>query len=177
MEVEVRHSDLRQDQTVAGLVLTLRDVTEQRMLERELKHQAFHDALTGLPNRLLFQDRIGHALARAHRNGSTVGVLLADLDDFKIVNDTLGHRVGDDLLVAAADSLSALVRESDTTARLGGDEFALWVEEAADSTAVERFAERIVRAFSEPFTLAAGPIIAPATVGIATTEESTDAGD
>jgi diguanylate cyclase (GGDEF)-like protein/PAS domain S-box-containing protein len=177
VEVEVRCSDLRQDHTVAGLVLTLRDVTQQRTLEREMKHRAFHDALTGLPNRLLFTDRLAHALARARRAGTTVGVLFVDLDDFKMVNDTMGHAAGDELLRAAANRLSSLVRESDTAARLGGDEFALLLEEASDSAAVERFAEATVRAFGEPFLLTTGQVITTATAGIATTEDSSDASE
>ena len=91
VEVEVRCSDLREEPTVGGLVLTLRDVTEQRQLERELKYRAFHDALTGLPNRVLFQDRVARALARARRTGALVAVLFADMDDFKVINDTMGH--------------------------------------------------------------------------------------
>jgi diguanylate cyclase (GGDEF)-like protein/PAS domain S-box-containing protein len=174
VQVQVRCSDLRHDRTVAGLVLTLRDVTEQRQLEAELKHRAFHDALTGLPNRLLFQDRAAHALTRAKREGTTTGVLFVDLDDFKVTNDTMGHSVGDELLVAAAIRLAAVVRESDTAARLGGDEFALLVEHLADSAAVEAFAERVVRAFIEPFDLAEGSVITTATVGVATTEDSAD---
>jgi diguanylate cyclase (GGDEF)-like protein/PAS domain S-box-containing protein len=174
VQIQVRCSDLRDDRTVAGLVLTLRDVTEQRQLEAELKHRAFHDALTGLPNRLLFQDRAAHALARAKREGTTTGVLFVDLDDFKITNDTMGHSVGDELLVAAGIRLSAVVRDSDTAARLGGDEFALLVEHLADPAAVEAFAERVVRAFSETFDLAEGSVITTATVGVATTEDSAD---
>ena len=100
VQVEVKSSDLRDDPTVAGLVLTLRDVTEQRQLEEQLKHQAFHDALTGLPNRLLFQERIWQQLTAARRDGRTAGVLFVDLDDFKVVNDTMGHGVGDELLAA-----------------------------------------------------------------------------
>ncbi len=137
VHIQVRCSDLRGDSTVGGLVLTLRDVTEQRQLEEELKHRAFHDALTGLPNRLLFQDRAAHGLVRTHRDGTTAGVLFVDLDDFKIVNDTMGHSVGDELLVAAGIRLSSVVRDSDMAARLGGDEFALLVEDVADSAAVE----------------------------------------
>jgi diguanylate cyclase (GGDEF)-like protein/PAS domain S-box-containing protein len=174
VQIQVRCSDLRGDRTVAGLVLTLRDVTEQRQLEAELKHRAFHDALTGLPNRLLFQDRAAHALARAKREGSTTGVLFVDLDDFKVTNDTMGHSVGDELLVAAGLRLAAVVRESDTAARLGGDEFALLVEHLPGPAAVEAFAERVVRAFSEPFDLADGSVITTATVGVATTEDSAD---
>jgi diguanylate cyclase (GGDEF)-like protein/PAS domain S-box-containing protein len=174
VQIQVRASDLRHDHTVAGLVLTLRDVTEQRQLEAELKHRAFHDALTGLPNRLLFQDRAAHALNRAKRDGTTTGVLFVDLDDFKMTNDTMGHSVGDELLVAAAIRLSAVIRESDTAARLGGDEFALLVEHLADPAAVEAFAERVVRAFSDAFELADGSVITTATVGVATTEDSAD---
>jgi diguanylate cyclase (GGDEF)-like protein/PAS domain S-box-containing protein len=174
VQVQVRCSDLRGDSTVGGLVLTLRDVTEQRQLEDELKYRAFHDALTGLPNRLLFQDRAARALARAKRDGTTIGVLFVDLDDFKVTNDTMGHSVGDQLLAAAGMRLSAVVRESDTPARLGGDEFALLIERVADTAAVEAFAERVVRAFSEPFALADGPVITTATVGVATTEDSAD---
>jgi len=102
VQVEVRCSDLRADSTVDGLVLTLRDVTERRELESTLKDLAFHDALTGLPNRLLFQDRAMHALTRARRDGTIVGVLFVDLDDFKLVNDTLGHAEGDELLMRRA---------------------------------------------------------------------------
>ncbi len=175
VELEGRYSDLRHDRTVGGFVLTLRDVTGQRQLERELKHRAFHDSLTGLPNRLLFHDRAAHALARARRTGTTVGVIFVNLDDFKVVNDTMGHSVGDELLIAAGVRLSGVVRESDTVARLGGDEFALLVEDAASGAVAETFAEHIVRAFGEPFTLSGGSVIATATVGVATTEDSTDA--
>jgi diguanylate cyclase (GGDEF)-like protein len=169
--------DLRADPAVGALVFTLRDVTEQHRLEAELKHRAFHDALTGLPNRLLFSDRVAHALARSRRTGLAVGVLLVDLDDLQALNDTLGHGIGDELLAAAGHRLSGLVRESDTAARLSGDEFGLLIEGAANTAAVERFADRIVAAFSEPFLLSAGPVVATATVGVATTEESADAGE
>jgi diguanylate cyclase (GGDEF)-like protein/PAS domain S-box-containing protein len=174
VHIQMRCSDLRDDSTVGGLVLTLRDVTEQRQLEEELKHRAFHDALTGLPNRLLFQDRAAHEVARTQLNGTTAGVLFVDLDDFKIVNDTMGHSVGDELLVAAGLRLTSVVRPSDTAARLGGDEFALLVEDVADSAAVDVYAERIVKAFGEPFALAHGSVISTATVGVATTEDSAD---
>jgi diguanylate cyclase (GGDEF)-like protein/PAS domain S-box-containing protein len=177
VQVEVRGSDLRADSTVGGLVLTLRDVTEQRELETTLKHLAFHDALTGLPNRRLFQDRVAHALAQARREGTVVGVLFVDLDDFKVVNDTMGHGVGDELLVAAGKRLSRVVREADTAARLGGDEFAVLIEHAADGAAVEAFAERVVQAFSVPFMLVAGSAVTTATVGIATTTDSDDVGE
>ena len=172
--LEVRWSDLRGDSTVGGLVLTLRDVTEQHELEEELKYRAFHDSLTGLPNRSLFAREAGAALDAARAVGRTAGVLFVDLDDFKIVNDTMGHSVGDELLVAVAARLAAAVRSSDTAARLGGDEFALLIDDAVDAEAVDAFAERIVAAFTEPFTLSEAKVLASATVGVATSEDSGD---
>jgi diguanylate cyclase (GGDEF)-like protein/PAS domain S-box-containing protein len=174
VRVQVRCSDLRGESTVGGLVLTLRDVTEQHQLEEELKHRAFHDALTGLPNRLLFQDRAARGLVATRHDRTTAGVLFVDLDDFKIVNDTMGHSVGDELLVAAGARLASVVRDCDMAARLGGDEFAVLVEGVADSAAVDAFAERIVQAFGEPFALTDGSVLSTATVGVATTEESAD---
>ena len=174
VQVQVRCSDLRGESTVGGLVLTMRDVTEQHQLEEELKHRAFHDALTGLPNRLLFQDGAARGLVRTRRDRTIAGVLFVDLDDFKIVNDTMGHSIGDELLVAAGTRLSSVVRDSDMAARLGGDEFAVLVENVADSAAVDAFAERIVEAFGEPFALADGSVLSTATVGVATTEDSAD---
>jgi diguanylate cyclase (GGDEF)-like protein/PAS domain S-box-containing protein len=174
VQVQVRASDLRADPTVAGLVLTLRDVTEQRQLEEQLKYQAFHDALTGLPNRLFFQDRISQQVAAARLDGTTAGVLFVDLDDFKVVNDTMGHGVGDELLVATAVRLFGLIRECDTAARLGGDEFALLIANAPDSAAVEAVADHVVSAFAEPLVLASGAVLTTVTVGVATTEDGVD---
>jgi diguanylate cyclase (GGDEF)-like protein/PAS domain S-box-containing protein len=177
VEVEVRCSDLRREPTVGGLVLTLRDVTEQRQLERELKYRAFHDSLTGMPNRMLFQERVVRAMARARRMDAVVGVLFIDLDDFKVINDTMGHSVGDELLVAAGMRLSALTTGRGTAARLGGDEFGLLIEDAVESAVVENLAEAIVLAFQEPFTLAIGSAIVTATVGFASSEDSASTSD
>jgi diguanylate cyclase (GGDEF)-like protein len=172
--LEVRWSDLRSEPTVGGLVLTLRDVTEQHQLEQELKYRAFHDALTGLPNRVLFAREAAGALEAARAAGRTAGVLFVDLDDFKVVNDTMGHSVGDELLVAVAGRLAATGRESDTAARLGGDEFALLIDDAADPAAVDAFAERIVAAFAEPVALSEAKVAASVTVGVATSADSGD---
>ena len=109
-QVRVSHRDLRGDRMIAGLVLTLRDVSEQRSLQRELTHRNSHDALTGLPNRSLFIDRIARALARPRRAGTAMAVLVVDLDDLNVINDSMGHAVGDELLVAAAGRLSVLAR-------------------------------------------------------------------
>ena len=174
VHIQARCSDLRDETTVDGLVFTLRDVTEQHKLEEEMRHRAFHDALTGLPNRVLLQDRIAQQLASTRRTALIAGVLFVDLDDFKVVNDTLGHSVGDELLVEAAGRLHQLVRGSDTAARLGGDEFALLIANAKDTAAVEAAAERVVAAFAEPFALATGLVTSTVTVGVATTLDSID---
>ncbi|WP_457032164.1 putative bifunctional diguanylate cyclase/phosphodiesterase [Kitasatospora sp. P5_F3] len=174
IEVEVRHSDLRGDPAVAGLVLTLRDVTEQRQLERELSHRAFHDSLTGLANRVLFHDRVTQAFRRGVRGGRAAGVLLIDIDDFKVVNDAMGHSVGDELLVAVSLRLSTIARASDTAARLGGDEFAVLIEDARTPADAEGFAEHVIRAFDEPFRLSVGPVNVSVSLGVATTDDSVD---
>jgi diguanylate cyclase (GGDEF)-like protein/PAS domain S-box-containing protein len=172
--VQVQCFDLRHDEIIQGQLLRIRDVTEEHRLQDQLSHQAFHDSLTGLPNRVLFADRARHALAVARRTKTTAAALLVDLDDFKVVNDTMGHAVGDELLAGVARRLSAVARESDTAARLGGDEFALLIENLQDPAAAEAFASRTVAAFSEPFGLSAGPVLAGATVGVATTADSSD---
>ncbi|MBM2623111.1 EAL domain-containing protein [Actinoplanes sp. LDG1-06] len=171
--LEMHGQDLRSDPTVAALVLTLRDVTERRRLEAELTHRVFHDAMTGLANRVLFHDRLGHALARGARDGSVVGVLFIDLDDFKKVNDTLGHAVGDQLLIGVANRIAGALRADDTAARLGGDEFAALVENVQDPGAVEETAQRILAAMAEPIILDDGSeLTAVASIGITTTPEA-----
>ncbi|WP_188299592.1 putative bifunctional diguanylate cyclase/phosphodiesterase [Streptomyces sp. CBMA156] len=177
IEAEVRFNDLRADPTVGALVLTLRDVTEQRQMERELTHRAFHDSLTGLANRVLFQDRVGHALSRGERSGAVTGVLFIDLDDFKVVNDTQGHAVGDELLVAVSLRISTALRASDTAARLGGDEFAVLVEDARRPSDVDTIAAGVLAVFAEPFRLKAGAVRVTASIGVATTEDSVDAAE
>ncbi|WP_329571596.1 putative bifunctional diguanylate cyclase/phosphodiesterase [Kitasatospora sp. NBC_01266] len=177
IEVEVRCNDLRADPTVGGLVLTLRDVTEQRQMERELTHRAFHDSLTGLANRVLFQDRVGHALSRSERGGTVTGVLFLDLDDFKVVNDTQGHAIGDELLVAVSLRVSTVLRTSDTAARLGGDEFAVLVEDALRPADIEALADSVLGALAEPFRLSSGAVRIGASIGVASTEDSVDAAE
>ncbi|MFV2020375.1 putative bifunctional diguanylate cyclase/phosphodiesterase [Micromonospora sp. LOL_023] len=172
VQVEVSCRDLRSDRTVRGLVLTLRDVTERRRLERELTHRAFHDSLTGLANRVLFHDRVQQAVARAQRGNHTVGVLFIDLDDFKVVNDTMGHQSGDELLVAVANRLAATLGSADMAARLGGDEFAALVDDAEDPAEAEQMAQRLVSAFTEPFRLAGRLVGGAVSVGVATTADA-----
>jgi diguanylate cyclase (GGDEF)-like protein len=174
--LEMHCRDLRSERTVAGLVITMRNVTDRRRLERELTHQAFHDSMTGLANRVLFTDRLGHALARGARDGSVVGVLFIDLDDFKTVNDTHGHAAGDQLLIAVAQRISGALRADDTAARLGGDEFAALVENVQDPGAVEETAERILAALAVPIVTEDGTTLnAAASIGITTTPEGDSA--
>ncbi len=174
LEVEVSCRDLRQDRTVRGLVVTLRDVTEQRQLEHELTQRAFHDSLTGLPNRVLLLERIERALLRGRRQPALTCVLFIDLDDFKIVNDSMGHAVGDQLLNAVGARLTATLRRTDTAARLGGDEFAVLMEGAREPIDAELLAAQIVQSLSRPFRLPDGSVSVSASVGVATAMDSAD---
>ncbi|MET9953818.1 aminotransferase class I/II-fold pyridoxal phosphate-dependent enzyme [Streptomyces sp. NPDC006339] len=175
LEVEVRCSNLRDERTVHGLVLTLRDVTEQRKLERELTHRAFHDSLTGLPNRVLLLERIERALLRGRRESTLTCMLFVDLDDFKVVNDTMGHSVGDELLVAVARRLTSVLRLTDTAARLGGDEFAVLIEGAREPGDAEALAAEIIHTLGQPFHLTDGAVSVSTSVGIATVLDSAHA--
>ncbi|WP_037683065.1 aminotransferase class I/II-fold pyridoxal phosphate-dependent enzyme [Streptomyces griseus] len=175
IEVEVRCRDLRHDETIGGLVVTLRDVTEQRQLEQELTQRAFHDPLTGLPNRTLLLERTGRAMLRGHRESTLTCLLFIDLDDFKIVNDTMGHSVGDRLLRAVGERLSETLRRTDTAARLGGDEFAVLMEDAKQPLDAELLAAQVIQALSRPFQLPEGPVGVSASVGVASALDTTDA--
>jgi diguanylate cyclase (GGDEF)-like protein/PAS domain S-box-containing protein len=166
-QFEVVNASLLDDDAVRGIVATLRDVTERRALERELEHQAFHDRLTGLANRALFRDRLEHALARRNRNQHPVAVLLLDLDDFKVVNDSLGHAAGDRLLVMVADRLRGRLRASDTIARLGGDEFAVLLDEPAAADEATRVAGRLIEALAAPYQLDGRELFVRASIGVA----------
>jgi diguanylate cyclase (GGDEF)-like protein/PAS domain S-box-containing protein len=146
-------------------VLSIRDVGARKYMEEELTRQAFTDALTGLPNRALFRDRVTHAAARNQRDAGRITLMLIDLDDFKLVNDGLGHTAGDRLLRVIAQRLTAQLRPADTLARLGGDEFAVLVEDLTELEAAE-LADRLVRAVREPVTLGIRDVICTASIGI-----------
>ena len=133
LQFEVQYADLLQDEHVRGIVLNSRDVSERKAFEDQLAHQAFHDPVTKLANRALFSDRVQHALPRTTRGGPTVGVMFIDLDDFKTVNDSLGHAAGDAVLQEVAVRLLGTVRPGDTVARFGGDEFAVLLDGVEDS--------------------------------------------
>ncbi len=172
--VETSTRDLTADPTVRGFVVTLRDVTDQRRLERDLTHHAFHDSLTGVANRRLFQERVTTAVAGARQHGGTVGVLFIDLDDFKIVNDTMGHHAGDKLLTSVVDRLSAVLPGEDSLARLGGDEFAALVERVDDPVQIEAIAEAVIDQLGKPFLVGDVLVNSGASVGVATSDEADD---
>ena len=165
--LEIVGSNLTNDPAVQGLALNFRDITERKALEEQLRQLAFHDSLTLLANRSLFRDRVQHSLALAHRGGHQVAVMFLDLDNFKNVNDTLGHDAGDRLLQAVAQRLVKSTRSSDTVARLGGDEFAILVEGFREAAEVEVLAQMLIGKLDEPFTLGASHVHVSASIGVA----------
>jgi len=146
------------------------DLSEHKALAEQLEHQAFHDPLTGLPNRALFAERLEHAVLRTQRHDASVAILFLDLDNFKVVNDSLGHDAGDALLVAVAHRLRHLVRVGDTVARLGGDEFTVLMEDMESPAEAVAVAHRIVRAFATPFDIGGREVYTAASIGIAVSE-------
>ena len=157
--------DLLDDPRVGGIAVYLRDVTVGRRLKNRLVYRAFHDALTGLANRTLFKDRLRHGLARAERNREPLAVLFVDLDDFKAINDGLGHEAGDRLLVAVGRRLESALRPGDTVARLGGDEFAVLLEGGGEASGVTRTAGRLLRALKDPISLEGLTLSVTASIG------------
>jgi diguanylate cyclase (GGDEF)-like protein/PAS domain S-box-containing protein len=189
MELRMRHADgswrvfeatgnnLLDDPSVNGIVVNSRDITERKAFEEQLSHQAFHDPLTDLPNRALFTDRLGHALARADRHPESVAVLFLDLDNFKVINDSLGHKAGDELLVATAERLRHCLRPGDTVARLSGDEFTVLLEDMVDRKVAIRLAERIAERMVEPFSLRGRDAVTTTSIGIAFAASGADRPD
>jgi diguanylate cyclase (GGDEF)-like protein/PAS domain S-box-containing protein len=168
-------SNLTDDPAIAGLALNFRDVSERKVLEEQLRKLAFHDPLTLLANRSLFWNRVEHALALAQRSQQYVAVMFLDLDNFKNVNDSLGHDAGDRLLQAAAQRLVKATRPSDTVARLGGDEFAILLEGIRNEADVERIATPITAAFNRPLLLDGREFDTSASIGVACSQPGDDA--
>jgi diguanylate cyclase (GGDEF)-like protein/PAS domain S-box-containing protein len=177
MTADTVGTNLVHEPRIGGLVLNTRDVTEQSVIKEQYMHQAFHDPLTDMANRSLFLYQVGHALARAQRQSQAVTVMFIDLDNFKTVNDSLGHAAGDRLLVEAARRLATCVRGSDLIARLGGDEFAVLLEETRDVTEALQVAERVGTAFARPFVLAGKEVFVTSSIGIARTEHGETSDD
>jgi diguanylate cyclase (GGDEF)-like protein/PAS domain S-box-containing protein len=159
-----------------GMVCVARDVTERTYAEEQIKHLAYHDALTGLPNRLLFKDRLTVALSHAQRDRSRIAVLFLDLDRFKVINDSLGHNIGDQLLQAVATRVQSCLRESDTVARLGGDEFTLLLPNLIRSEDAAPIAQKILEAVRYPFHIEGREFFITTSIGISLyPEDGTDA--
>jgi diguanylate cyclase (GGDEF)-like protein/PAS domain S-box-containing protein len=175
--LETLATNLTDDPGVAGVVLNARDISDRKAFERELSHQALHDRLTGLANRVLFRDRVSQALARQQRAANATAVLFLDLDDFKSINDSLGHSAGDELLCEVARRIAACVRASDSAARLGGDEFAVLLDAVADGPHAAEIAVRIMQAVSEPVLIDGHELLVNTSIGIALDSDSrADAG-
>jgi diguanylate cyclase (GGDEF)-like protein/PAS domain S-box-containing protein len=176
LHVESMRTNLLHDENVNGIVLNTRDISERKAFERQLEHQAFHDSVTGLANRALFRDRVEHAIERRGREGDPVSVLFMDLDDFKTVNDSLGHAAGDRLLAEVAHRVRGTLRQADTAARLGGDEFAVLLEDGGDGVEAAEVASRILAALAGPFYLDGKEVFVRASIGIATAGDAPTTG-
>jgi diguanylate cyclase (GGDEF)-like protein/PAS domain S-box-containing protein len=167
--IQLTLTNLLDEPAVSAIVATASDITERKDFEAQLSRRAFYDTLTSLPNRALLLDRIGHAAARGHPRNAMVGVIFVDLDNFKRVNDSLGHHAGDQLLVAASARLEQCVRPTDTVARLGGDEFVVLLEHLGSDAVSEgtRVADNILRQFGQPFDLSGRQYFVSASIGLA----------
>jgi len=173
--LEIVGSNLTDDPAVQGLALNFRDISERKALEEQLRKLAFHDPLTLLANRNLFRDRVQHSLTLAQRGQHQVAVMFLDVDNFKNINDSLGHDAGDRLLQAVAQRLIKSTRFSDTVARLGGDEFAILLEGVTTIAEVESMAASLIAGLEQPFALSATEVRVSASIGVAFSTFETDA--
>ena len=164
--LEARVTNLLDTPDVGGIVANFRDVTERKQLEDQLTHRAFHDSLTELPNRALFLDRIAHAIATQKRTNDRLAVMFVDLDDFKTINDGLGHAAGDQVLIAVAQRLVSCLRVADTCARLGGDEFGILLEGLDDPSEAYEVGSRILDVLADPIPTPEGVTSLNASLGI-----------
>ncbi len=175
--VELILTNLLHEPAIEGVVATTHGIDERKAFERQLTQQAFYDSLTGLPNRALFRDRLDRALVRTGRRRGAVAVLFLDLDNFKLVNDSLGHQVGDQLLVEVARRLQTCVRSADTVARLGGDEFVLLLESLSSEADAGPVADGIAAMLATPFRLDGREIVVTASIGIAVGDAGAELAD
>jgi diguanylate cyclase (GGDEF)-like protein/PAS domain S-box-containing protein len=165
---------LGEDGQVVSILSFVQEVSNRIQAEERLQYMATRDALTGLPNRLLLQERLTQAIAQARRSGRRVGVLFIDLDRFKNVNDTLGHRIGDELLKHVTQALSGALRETDLLARLGGDEFMVIVEDFDDPQVLGRIAQKLLDAIAQPFKIEEHDIYVTSSIGISVYPDDSD---
>jgi diguanylate cyclase (GGDEF)-like protein/PAS domain S-box-containing protein len=170
-DVEALGVNLLEEQTIAGIVLNLRDISERKAFQAKLEHQAFHDTLTGLPNRALFRNRVAHALASQRRDHLPVAVLFLDVDDFKNVNDSLGHAAGDRVLQELGRRLEDCMRPVDTAARLGGDEFAILIHDAESELQSIEIAHRVMDTIAASIALDGRDITIATSIGIAFSDQ------
>ena len=175
-QFEILHTNLLDDEHVRGIVLNARDISERKAFEQQLAHQAFHDPVTNLPNRALFVERVRHALGRARREDSKLGVMFLDIDDFKTINDSLGHSAGDATLIDLAKRLSQSIRTSDTAARFGGDEFVVLLEDLEDEQTAVDVAERVLEDLRQPLVVAGKELSLRGSIGISILEGSSGSG-
>jgi diguanylate cyclase (GGDEF)-like protein/PAS domain S-box-containing protein len=176
LNVETLRTNLLHDENVRGIVLNTRDISERKAFEEQLQHQAFHDSVTSLANRALFRDRVQHALERQSRDAQPISVLFMDLDDFKTINDSLGHAAGDQLLREVGERLRNSLRTADTAARLGGDEFAVLLEDGGDGVEAADVAQRVLGALEGAFHLENKEVFIRASIGIATARPDAEDG-
>jgi diguanylate cyclase (GGDEF)-like protein/PAS domain S-box-containing protein len=174
-QFEVLHTNLLDEEHVRGIVLNARDISERKAFEEQLAHQAFHDPVTNLPNRALFVERVRHAISRARRESGDLGVIFLDIDDFKTINDSLGHGAGDTALIDVAKRLSASIRTSDTAARFGGDEFVVLLEDLDGTETAVEVAERILEDLRQPLMVAGKELVVRGSIGISILEGSSTA--
>jgi len=170
-DVEAAACNLLADEAVEGIVLNMRDISERKAFQDELEHQAFHDTLTGLPNRALFRNRVEHALVGRRRDQRPVAVMFLDLDDFKFVNDSLGHAAGDEVLQEVARRIADCMRPVDTAARLGGDEFAILLRDTESELHSIEVASRVMAALKAPIALTGRDVTLAVSVGIAFSDQ------
>jgi diguanylate cyclase (GGDEF)-like protein/PAS domain S-box-containing protein len=173
---EVNCTNLLGDEHVGGIVLNCRDISERKAFEEQLTHQAFHDPVTGLANRALFAERVRHAIARTRREHQSVAVVFLDLDDFKTINDSLGHAAGDEVLVEVAKRLATSIRASDTAARFGGDEFALLLEDIDGVQEAADTADRVLESLALPLRVAHKELSLRCSIGISVVSQGVAAG-